>query len=154
MSLKFNIDKKDISKQKLLQDSDIKTDLITHAVKLTSSYIKANPGISSDRIVTFLSDIKKTLEEVFEEKKKQNPAVPIGESVFQDHLVCLEDGEKVKVLGPYLKKFDMSFEEYKKKWNLPDSYPSVSPSYSLFRRELALKNKLGHPNKKSKENMF
>lgn len=66
------------------------------------------------------------------------PAVPIEESVQDDHLVCLEDGKKLKLLKRYLKTFyDMSPEDYRKKWGLAPDYPMVAPSYAKKRSRLA-----------------
>jgi predicted transcriptional regulator len=55
------------------------------------------------------------------------PAVPIETSVRPDHIVCLEDGEKVTDLKRHLKvNHGMTPEEYRKRWNLPDAYPMVA----------------------------
>ena len=53
-----------------------------------------------------------------------NPAVPIKQSVKPDYIVCLEDGKKLKMLKRHLRvSFNLSPEEYRKKWGLPDDYP-------------------------------
>lgn len=57
------------------------------------------------------------------------PAVPIEESVQPDHIVCLEDGKKKKMLKRYLRvAHGMTPEEYRAKWGLPDDYPLVAPN--------------------------
>jgi len=66
--------------------------------------------------------------------QKQRPAVPIARSVQHDHIVCLER---------YLRsRFDMSPEEYRRKWGLPPDYPMVAPAYaerrSAFAKEIGL----------------
>lgn len=74
----------------------------------------------------------------------REPAVPIKNSVKPDHLVCLEDGKKLKMLKRHLKtRYDMSPDEYRAKWNLPADYPMVAPNYAAERRSLALKIGLG-----------
>jgi predicted transcriptional regulator len=76
--------------------------------------------------------------------ERQRPAVPIKRSVFPDYLVCLEDGMKLKMLKRHLRAaFDMSPEEYRRKWNLPPSYPMVAPAYSAIRSEVAKEMGLG-----------
>lgn len=45
-------------------------------------------------------------------------------SVRDDHLVCLEDGKKVKLLKRHLRNhYGMSPDEYREKWGLPKDYP-------------------------------
>jgi len=72
------------------------------------------------------------------------PAVPIRSSVKPDHIVCLEDGKKLKMLKRHLMtRYDMTPEMYRARWNLPADYPMVAPDYAAERRKLALKIGLG-----------
>ncbi len=72
------------------------------------------------------------------------PAVPIKKSVFPGYIVCLEDGKKLKMLKRHLQTaYDMTPDEYRAKWGLPDSYPMVAPDYAARRSELAKENGLG-----------
>ena len=74
----------------------------------------------------------------------QVPAVPIKKSVFPDHIVCLEDGKKLKMLKRHLKTaYSMTPQQYRSKWGLPHDYPMVSPNYSEKRSGLAKKAGLG-----------
>ena len=74
----------------------------------------------------------------------REPAVPIRNSVRPDHIVCLEDGRRLKMLKRHLKKrYDMTPEAYRAKWSLPADYPMVAPDYAAERRTLALKIGLG-----------
>ncbi len=76
----------------------------------------------------------------------REPAVPVRKSVTPDHLVCLEDGRKLKSLKRHLRaKYDMSPEQYRAKWGLPADYPMVAPNYAAARSELAKKIGLGRP---------
>ncbi|NIJ34313.1 MucR family transcriptional regulator [Sphingomonas oligoaromativorans] len=73
------------------------------------------------------------------------PAVPIGRSIKHEHIVCLEDGKKLKMLKRYLRtNYQMSPEEYRAKWKLPRDYPMVAPAYAEQRRSLAKAIGLGH----------
>ena len=75
---------------------------------------------------------------------KQQPAVPVKKSVFPDHIICLEDGEKFKSLKRHLRtRYNMSPDEYREKWNLASDYPMVAPSYAKTRSALARKMGLG-----------
>lgn len=75
---------------------------------------------------------------------EQAPAVPIRRSVTTDHIVCLEDGKKLKMLKRHLMThYNMTPEQYRARWNLPADYPMVAPDYAEKRRELAKKIGLG-----------
>lgn len=76
--------------------------------------------------------------------RKLNKDWKIHPTVFPDHLVCLEDGESVKLLRAYLRKrFDLSFADYLDRWNLPDDYPVAPPDYLAAKREMAKAAGLG-----------
>jgi predicted transcriptional regulator len=66
------------------------------------------------------------------------PAVPIKKSVTPNYIVCLEDGHQLKMLKRHLRKaFDMSPEQYRRRWGLPVDYPMTAPNYSKKRSQLA-----------------
>ena len=72
------------------------------------------------------------------------PAVPIKKSVQPDYVICLEDGIKLKMLKRHLRAtYDMSPDQYRKKWGLPSDYPMVAPEYAARRSELAKNIGLG-----------
>jgi predicted transcriptional regulator len=54
--------------------------------------------------------------------------VPIKRLVTPNYIVCLEDGKKLKMLKRHLRtSFNLSPQEYREKWGLPDDYPLVAP---------------------------
>lgn len=72
------------------------------------------------------------------------PAVSIRKSVTPGHIICLEDGKKLKMLKRYLRTtYDMTPEEYRAKWGLPADYPMVAPTYAAERSAMAVKIGLG-----------
>ena len=76
--------------------------------------------------------------------EKAKPAVPISRSVQHDYIVCLEDGKHLKMLKRYLRShYDMSPEDYRRKWGLPPDYPMVAPAYAARRSDFAKKIGLG-----------
>ena len=78
------------------------------------------------------------------EQTNQKPAVPVKKSITDDYIICLEDGKKLKMLKRYLRtQYDMSPEDYRRKWNLPADYPMVAPSYAKRRSEFAKQIGLG-----------
>ena len=75
---------------------------------------------------------------------RPQPAVPIKKSVFADHIVCLEDGKKLKMLKRHLKTaYNMTPEQYRERWGLPSDYPMVAPNYATQRSALAKQIGLG-----------
>lgn len=75
---------------------------------------------------------------------RPRPAVPIARSVFKDHIICLEDGIKLKVLKRHLKAaYGMTPEQYRERWGLGPSYPMVAPAYAERRSSLAKQSGLG-----------
>lgn len=76
--------------------------------------------------------------------EKPQPAVPVGRSIRPDHIVCLEDGKKLKMLKRHLwSRYRMTPDEYRRKWELPTDYPMVAPDYAKQRSYLAKKIGLG-----------
>jgi len=75
----------------------------------------------------------------------QRPAVPIEMSVTPDYIVCLEDGQRFKMLKGHLRaSYGMSPQEYRKKWGLSADYPMVAPNYREKRARMAKQMGLGH----------
>jgi predicted transcriptional regulator len=68
----------------------------------------------------------------------------IRSSVKSDHIVCLEDGKKLKMLKRHLMThYQMTPADYRAKWGLPAGYPMVAPDYAEKRSALAKSIGLG-----------
>jgi predicted transcriptional regulator len=79
------------------------------------------------------------------------PAVPIKKSITPEYLICLEDGRKLKMLKRHLRStYNMTPDEYRKKWNLPADYPMVASKYAAQRSDFAKKIGLGKGGGKKK----
>ena len=77
-------------------------------------------------------------------EERPDPAVSVRASVKNDHIVCLEDGKKMKMLKRHLMTdHGLTPQEYRERWNLPADYPMVAPEYAEKRRELAKEIGLG-----------
>jgi predicted transcriptional regulator len=75
----------------------------------------------------------------------QEPAVPIKKSVTPEYIVCLEDGKRLKMLKRYIRtRYNMTPEDYRRKWGLPADYPMVAPNYAAQRSAFAKQIGLGH----------
>lgn len=129
-----------------------RSELLALTSEIVSSHASNNP-VSQTDLTTLIESVFKTLqglgapeEEPVEELK---PAVSIRRSVQDDHIVCLEDGKKLKMLKRHLSTaYDMTPDEYRAKWGLPADYPMVAPAYARKRQELAKKIGLGRKKKK------
>ena len=77
-------------------------------------------------------------------EEKPRPAVPVGRSIQHDYIIWLEDGKKLKMLKRYLRsRYDMSPEDYRRRWGLPPDYPMVAPAYAARRSDFAKQIGLG-----------
>ncbi len=85
------------------------------------------------------------------EPERPTPVVPIKKSVTPEHIVCLEDGKKLKMLKRHLKTaYNMSPEEYRERWGLAADYPMVAPNYAKQRSKLAKQIGLGTRGRRKK----
>jgi predicted transcriptional regulator len=117
---------------------------------LTAQIVSAhvsNNSVSPDALPSLIQEVYKTLAGVGKEPAapdRPQPAVPVKKSVFPDHIICLEDGKKLKMLKRHLKTaYDMTPEQYRDRWGLPPEYPMVAPNYARHRSSLAKKIGLG-----------
>ena len=79
------------------------------------------------------------------------PAVQVKRSVAPDYIVCLEDGEKMKMLKRHLRTaHGLSPDEYRKRWNLPGDYPMVASNYAKTRSKLAKAIGLGRARRRKR----
>ncbi len=80
------------------------------------------------------------------------PAVSIKKSVTPNHIACLEDGKKFKMLKRHLRTVHhLSPEEYRQKWGLVSNYPMTAPAYAEQRSALAKAIGLGNPRRKGRQ---
>ena len=115
---------------------------------IVASFVSNNP-VTTESLPEVIRSVFKTVsglssntESKVEERPK--PAVPIGKSITTDYIVCLEDGRKLKMLKRYLRsRYDMSPDEYRRRWGLAADYPMVAPSYTERRSEFAKRIGLG-----------
>ncbi|MEM1343455.1 MAG: MucR family transcriptional regulator [Pseudomonadota bacterium] len=126
-------------------------------LSLTSDIVAAhvsNNAVSNADLPSLIETVFSTLSGLdgapAEPEPELKPAVSIKKSITDEHLICLEDGKKLKMLKRHLNTaYNMTPEEYRAKWGLPHDYPMVAPNYSKTRKDLAKKIGLGR--KPSKE---
>jgi predicted transcriptional regulator len=129
-----------------MADSMANGDVLGLTAQIVSAHV-SNNSVSTDALPALIQDVYKTLAGVGREPiqpDKPQPAVPVKRSVFPDHIICLEDGKKLKMLKRHLKTaYNMTPEQYRERWALPPDYPMVAPNYASHRSSLAKKIGLG-----------
>jgi predicted transcriptional regulator len=122
----------------------------TSVLGLTAQIVSAhvsNNSVSPDALPSLIQEVFKTLSGVGKDPvlpERPQPAVAIKKSVLPEHIICLEDGKKLKMLKRHLKtSYNMTPEQYRERWGLPPDYPMVAPNYAKHRSSLAKKIGLG-----------
>ena len=125
-----------------------KETLTALTTQVAAAYVSKNPLPAAElpglikTVYDSLAQVSNGRSEV--EKPVLNPAVPIKKSVTPDHIICLEDGKKLKMLKRHLRTtYNMSPDEYRAKWGLPADYPMVAPNYAAQRSVFAKNIGLG-----------
>ena len=130
-----------------MSENSTTNDLLTLTTEIVAAHV-SNNTVAMAELPTLIRNVYDALataggaaEPVAE---RPNPAVPIKKSVTPDHIICLEDGKKLKMLKRHLRTaYDMSPEQYRQRWDLPADYPMVAPNYARQRSRLAKEIGLG-----------
>lgn len=125
-----------------------KIEILRKTTEVVAAYV-GNNAISSTDLPALMTSVHAELGRLAEGETKVErppPAVPIAKSVTRNHIICLEDGKKLKMLKRYLRtRYDLTPEEYRVRWGLPADYPMVAPEYadrrSRFAKEIGLGKK-------------
>ena len=129
--------------------ADGRGDVLRMTSDIAAAYL-GNHSVSAKEVPSVINTIYKALCDLGPAETRQpkqqatKAAVPVKRSVTPDYLVCLEDGKKLKMLKRHLRtNYDMTPEEYRKRWGLPADYPMVAPSYTKKRSDFAKQIGLG-----------
>ncbi len=136
----------------MLEDTDVEEisgqDILRLSAGIVAAYVSRNqvqPAAISDvvrQVHDAITGLSRPAAVVAPQRAK--PAVPIARSIQPDFIICLEDGAKLKMLKRYLRsRYDLSPEEYRRRWGLPADYPMVAPNYAARRSDFAKKIGLG-----------
>jgi predicted transcriptional regulator len=129
-----------------MADHSINSDVLGLTAQIVSAHV-SNNSVTTDALPALIQEVYRTLAGIGKEPSapdKPQPAVPVKKSIFPDHIVCLEDGKKLKMLKRHLKTaYNMSPDQYRERWGLPPEYPMVAPNYARHRSSLAKKIGLG-----------
>ncbi len=132
------------------EDAEIsKAELLEIAADIVSAYVSHNE-LQAERLPELIESVYASVEGLantdldIEIGPRPEPAVPIADSLTDDYLICLEDGQQFQSLKRHLRvKYNMTPEAYREKWGLPRDYPMVAPNYAKRRSALAKKTGLG-----------
>ncbi|MDP1641935.1 MAG: MucR family transcriptional regulator [Phenylobacterium sp.] len=123
-------------------------DALRLGVDIVAAYISRN-AVSAEALPDLIRSVHSALNRLGEAEpaaplERPKPAVPVNRSVQDEYIVCLEDGKRLKMLKRYLRsRYDMSPEDYRRRWGLPADYPMVAPAYAAKRSDFAKQIGLG-----------
>jgi len=122
------------------------SDLLKLTADIVAAHV-ANNKVQASELPALIAQVHASLSDTSSVETGQprpSPAVPVKKSVTPDHIICLEDGKKLKMLKRHLKtSYDLTPEQYRERWGLPADYPMVAPNYAKKRSQLAKKIGLG-----------
>jgi len=106
------------------------------ACRIAGAYVSYNP-IAPEEMIELLHALIDASKEFRREVNLESPdvgaiepAVPVEDSVTDEYIVCLEDGQCFKSLRRHLRRsHNMTPDEYRARWSLPIQYPMVAPGY-------------------------
>lgn len=114
--------------------------------RIAAGYFKGH-AVPLDRVITVISTIGFGVRHAGDPEPARvppKPAVPVSRSIETNYLICLEDGKRVKFLNRHLRQhYNMSPDEYRRKWKLPPEYPMAPAGYCAQRAEFAKQTGLG-----------
>lgn len=118
----------------------LKSALLQATGAVTAALISTHklPATQVEEVASTVYRALERIQGVHLSGQSHSSQVDIDASITPEYLVCLEDGKKLKMLKRYLKtNYNLTPEEYRKRWNLPPDYPMVAPNYAKRRSELA-----------------
>lgn len=130
-----------------MSDAQDNQRLLQLTAQIISAHVSHN-SVTTEMLPTLIREVYQSLSGtetiVPEVASPPEPAVNPKKSVFNDYIICLEDGKKLKMLRRHLKSaYNLTPEQYRERWSLSPEYPMVAPSYAKQRSTLAKKIGLG-----------
>jgi predicted transcriptional regulator len=134
------------------QDQDgglSKNDVLQLSADIVAAFVSRN-AVSVGDLQTLIGEVHRAMQGLGQGEEaaaapaaRPKPAAPISRSVQHDYIICLEDGRRLKMLKRYLRsRYNMSPEDYRRRWGLAADYPMVAPAYaerrSAFAKEIGL----------------
>ena len=138
-----NLQRVEVADDKSIERSEL--------LALTAEFVAAHVGnnaVAGAEVGALIQSVFDTLRGLASDEPPASveltPAVPLRRSVTDDHIVCLEDGKKLKMLKRHLMTdHGLTPDDYRERWGLKRDYPMVAPNYSAQRQTLAKQIGLG-----------
>jgi predicted transcriptional regulator len=123
------------------------------ATKIVAAYVRHN-HMAADQLAPLISSIHQALAGLGKSTEapqaERTPAVPIRQSVHRDYVVCLECGQRAKMLRRHLMTArGLSVREYRARWNLSADHPMTARAYSEQRSAMAKQIGLGRDRRRA-----
>ncbi len=128
-----------------MPDETQTAELLDFTTTIVAAHVSHNP-IAAAELPGVIATVHQALATLEPEEAipRPKPAVPIKQSVKPDYIVCLDDGKRFKMLKSHLTTvYNMTPDDYRKRWGLSSDYPMVAPEYAATRSKLAKKIGLG-----------
>jgi predicted transcriptional regulator len=125
-------------------------ELLRLGAGIVAAYVSRNV-VSAEAVPDIIRTVHLALEGVARgttaapaSEERPKPAGASGKSVQHDYIGCLEDGKRLKMLKRYLRsRYNMSPDDYRRRWGLPPDSPMVAPAYAARRSDFAKQIGLG-----------
>jgi predicted transcriptional regulator len=131
-----------------MDDHNLDSPLRTFTATIVAAYIGRNPT-PLDQLPGVISTVHDALAglgqpTVVAPVETAKAAVPIRKSITPDFIVCLDCGQRSKMLKRHLMTaHGLTPDEYRHKWGLSRDYPMTAPNYTNERSALAKQIGLG-----------
>ena len=126
------------------------TDTLTLTAEIVASYLGANAHVKADEIPAIIRSIRAALSEsdaptptATDKSFPKADKRAINKSITPDGLISFIDNKPYKTLKRHVGGHGLDMKGYRERYGLPSDYPSVAPSYSAARSEMAKKLGLG-----------
>ncbi len=132
-------------------DQDASQDLILISAEIVAAYVSKNPIRATDlpglitQVHGALAGLSSRAPQPVETAVTKPTPGQIRKSITPDAITSFIDGKPYLTLKRHLGTHGLSFAEYRERYGLPADYPTVAPSYSARRSELAKSFGLGRP---------
>jgi predicted transcriptional regulator len=134
-------------------DSKENTLLLTLTTQIVTAFVgrQQMPAAELTNTIRLVHDTLRTLGQPGDAAPlPHRPAVPLNRSITPDHLICLEDGKRLKTLKRHLRAaYNLTPDQYRARWGLPPDYPMVAPNYAKRRSHLAKSQGLGRQSRRA-----
>ena len=125
------------------------SDILSLTAEIVASYVGNAGHVNAAEIPNIIKTVRQALSESgapVAEAADETPKADkraIKKSITDDALISFVDNKPYKTLKRHLARHGMDMNQYRERYGLPEDYPSVAPSYSAARSEMAKSLGLG-----------